>query len=204
MKVQQLFEGPYSLDQDFRPHIKMDSYPSLEGLKRECEHLGTLETDNEDFNFWLNKGKHYAQVTVAHEDDVGQQRQLSIVRITFQKIAGLPVKNELQVHTVFTHEKYRTRFLAGALYILLARYGYSVVSDFEQWNGGRALWKKLAAEADARNYAVRVWSDETEDWIRSSDGEPVKYNAANLDDDQIWHSISAQCEPTTLLVLSST
>lgn len=198
-----MFEGPYSLDQDFKPHIKMDSYPSLEGLKRECEHLGTLEKGTKQYDFWLSQSRKVAKVTTPAVDEIGQNRQLVTVRLEFQNPSGIDVKNELQIHTAYTHPDYRGEFLAGALYILLARYGFSVVSDFEQWNGGRALWKKLAKEADARSYVVRVWSDEQEDWIRDGEGEPVKYNAANLDDDQIWHDISAQCEPTTLLVLSS-
>ncbi len=203
MKLQQLFEGPYHIDSDYRPHIKMDSYPSIEGLNRENDFLGTLEIENQPFNMWLNKKKFYAQVTTPGKDEIGQDRQLSVVKLTFQSPSGIPVNNELHAHTVYTHEKYRTRFLAGALYILLARYGYSVVSDFEQWNGGKALWKKMAKEAEMRNYVVRIWDDETQDWLKDSTGQVAKYNASNLDDDKVWKDISDNCEPTTLLVLQS-
>jgi hypothetical protein len=88
------------------------------------------------------------------------------------------------------------------MYILLARYGYTIVSDFKQYNGGKGLWRKMALESDARRFAVRIWSDAAEDWIRAEDGEPLLYNGENLGDDEVWHSIDAHMEPTTLLVLS--
>jgi len=203
MKVQELFEGPYHIDSDFRPHIKMDNYPSLEGLNRECEFLGTLTKETAEFNMWLSKGKHYAQVTTEGIDDIGQVRQLSVVKLTFQKPSGIPVKNELHAHTVYTHEAYRARFLAGALYVLLARYGYTVVSDFEQWNGGKALWKKMAKESETRNYVIRIWDDSQEDWFRDNSGNVLKYNAANLDDESIWQDIAKNAQPTTLMALSA-
>ncbi len=203
MKLQQLFEGPYHIDSDYRPSIKMDSYPSFEGLKRENDFLGTLNKDGKEYNFWLSKSKKVAKVSTKGIDDIGQERELVVVRLEFQAAADIPVKNELHAHTVYTHEDYRGEFLAGALYILLARYGYSIVSDFEQWNGGKALWKKMAKESEMRNYAVRVWDDNQQDWMKDENGEVMKYNASNLDDEKIWTHLSKQCEPTTLLVLQT-
>lgn len=203
VKAQELFEGPYHINSDYRPMIKMDSYPSLEGLNRECEFLGSLDKDGKIYNFWIGKSENPARVTTEATDDIGQLRQLSVVRLDFQSKTGIPVKNELHVHTVYTHTDYRGEFLAGSLYILLARYGHTVVSDFEQWNGGKALWKKLARESEMRKYAVRIWDDKTEDWIRNSNGDITAYIASNLTDEAVWIDISQQCNPTTLLVLSS-
>lgn len=200
MKVAELFEGPYHIGQD-APFVKAKSYPSLEGLQRENTLLGTLEKDGNEFHFWLSKTKGSAKVTVASKDDIGQDRQLVVVNLVFQGKVGLPVKNELQVNTVYTDPDFRTSWLAGALYIVLARYDFAIVSDFQQYNGGKALWKKLAKESDARNYAVRVWDDNQEDWIKDEDGNPLKYTAANLADDQIWLDISKHDEATTLLCL---
>lgn len=203
MKVQELFEGPYHIDDDYRPSIKMDNYPSTNSLNRECTFLGTLEKEDTIFNMWLSKEKHYAQVTTSSKDDTGHPAELSVVKIMFQSPAGLPVPNELHVSTVYTHEKYRARFLAGALYILLSRYGYSVVSDFTQYNAGKALWKKMAREAEMRKFAIRIWSDETSDWVKNSQGEVLRYDASNLADENIWQDISQHSQPTTLLVLQT-
>lgn len=203
MKASELFEGPYSIDSDYRPHIKMDSYPSLAGLRRENEFLGTLTKDGSDYNFWINNGHTVVEITTEANDDIGQLRQLVVTKIRFDNRSHLPVKKELQVDTVYTHEKYRKEWLAGALYILLSRYGFSIVSDFSQYRGGIGLWKKLATESDARKYSVRVWDDETSDWIKDSDGSPVNYGANNLSDDEIWKDISRHSEAITLLVLQS-
>jgi hypothetical protein len=203
MKLQQLFEGPYHVDADYRPSIKMHSYPSLEGLNRENIFLGTLTKDGKEYNFWLSHSKKIAKVTTAGKDDIGQDRQIGVVRLEFQQKTGIPVDNELHAHTVYTHEDFRGEFLAGALYILLARYGYSVVSDFEQWNGGKAPWKKMAKESQMRKYTVRIWDDNEQDWMKDSNGQIIKYNASNLDDDSIWTDLANNCEPTTLLVLQT-
>lgn len=201
--MQQLFEGPYHMDQDMKPVIKMDNYPSLENLQRLNYFLGTLEKDGKEFNFWLNKNNYHAEVTVEGNDDIGQLRQLVVTKVRFDNRAGLPVKNELQVDTVYTHPKYFSLNLAMALYVVLARYNYTVVSDFTQYNGGKALWKKLAKESEARKFVVRVWDDETQDWMKDSSGNAMKYNAENMDDEEIWKDISQHNEATTLLVLSS-
>lgn len=203
MKLQQLFEGPYHIDSDFRPHIKMDSFPSLAGLNRENEFLGTLTKGEKEYNFWLGNGKHAARVTTEAIDEIGQLRQLVVTRLDFQRASGIPVENELHAHTVYTHPDYRGEFLAGALYILLARYGYAVVSDFEQWNGGKALWKKMAKESEMRKYAIRIWDDSQEDWFRDNNGNVLKYNASNLDDESIWQDIAKNAQPTTLMALSA-
>lgn len=203
MRVQELFEGPYHIDNDYRPSIKMDSYPSFEGLKRENDFLGTLDKDGKIYNFWLSNSQKVAKVSTPGIDDIGQKRELVIVRLEFQSKTGIPVENELHAHIVYTHQDYRGEFLAGALYILLARYGFSVVSDFEQWNGGKALWKKMAKESEMRKYAVRIWDDYEQDWIKDSSGQIVKYNASNLDDEEIWDDISKSCDGTTLLVLQT-
>jgi hypothetical protein len=204
MKISEiLFEGPYDMGSDFTPSVKMDSYPSLEGLKRENISLGRLEREDQPYHFWLSPTLKVAKVSTAGTDEIGQKRQLIVVQVRFDNRAtDLPVQKMLQVDTVYTHPEYRGQFLAGAMYILLARYGYTIVSDFKQYNGGKGLWRKMALESDARRFAVRIWSDAAEDWIRAEDGEPLLYNGENLGDDEVWHSIDAHMEPTTLLVLS--
>jgi hypothetical protein len=198
-----LFEGPYSHESDYTPSIKMDSYPSFDGMNREFKFLGTLEKEDREFNFWLSNNNLFAKVTTPGVNEIGQDRELVVTNITFHKHpTGLPVDNELQAHTVYTHRDYRGNNLALALYVVLCRYGYTIVSDFEHYNGGKALWKKMALEADARRFAVRVWSDENDDWVRGDDGKPLLYNGANLGDDDVWNDLDRHALPATLLVLS--
>ena len=203
MKISQLFEGPYFMDQTSKPVIKMDSYPSLENLQRLNFHLGTLEKDGSEFNFWLNKNNYYAEVTINAKDEIGQDRQLVVTKVRFDNRAHLPVEKEMQVDTVYTHPKYQTLGLAMALYVVLCRYGYTIVSDFTQYRGGKGLWKKLAKESEARKFVVKVWSDEAGDWVKDSEGNPIHYTAENLEDEEVWKDISFHNEATTLLVLTS-
>lgn len=199
MKVRDLFEGPHHIELDAPPTAKAKAYPSYEGLQRECDLLGTLEKDNKEFHFWLQHGRAVAYVTTAATDDIGQLRQLIVVDLHFKDTIKLPVSKQLQVTWVYSDQEFRQLWLAGALYIVLARYGNTVVSDSMQYNGGRALWEKLAREADARKYVVRVWDQAVEDWLRAEDGSELKINAAELETNKIW---TGSIDPTTLLALS--
>ena len=198
MKVSDLFEGPYHIDQDRAPVVKATAQPSDEGLRRENDLLGELHFGDEVFSFWLSKNKKAAIVSTKI-----QNSNSIVLTVKFDNRAGLPVKNELQVHTVYNQQHHRNKNLAMAMYVLLARYGFTVVSDFEQFNGGKALWQKMAKESSTRNFVVRVWSDEKEDWIRDQDGTVLSYDGTNIDDADIWNSANRKYEPTSLLVLSS-
>lgn len=197
-----LFEEPYDLGQDWPSSVTPAiATPSDAGLKRENILLGTLTLGDESFQFWLANNKLGASVTTKTKKS-GERNEL-ILSITFDNRSGLPVKNELQVHTVFNQNHYRGRNLAMAMYVLLARYGFTVVSDFEQYNGGKALWKKMARESADRKFVIRVWSDENEDWLRGNDNEPIAYDGDNIDEFFIWNDSNRKYEATSLLVLSS-
>lgn len=194
-------EESYLHDQDAAIWTS-DAFLSDDALKRSFTHLGALLQLNQEFDFWLKNSKVLAVITSRAKNDVNEDSNLIVVNLEFQKPAGLPVLNEIQVSTVKCLDRFESKGLAAALYIVLAKCGYTVVSDFTQYRGGKALWKKLARQSQARNYVIRVWDDNARDWFKSDDGEAIRYNAHNLADDAIWHSIEALYNPTTLLVLS--
>jgi hypothetical protein len=200
-----LFEGPYHIGQD-APMWSSDAFMSDSSLAREYDNIGTLQRPGQSiiFTFWIGKSRNVAVITTPDVDDIGQPKNRVAVHLIFKNTnSKLPVKNELQVDSVRASNEVVNMGLAGALYIVLARYGFTIVSDFTQYNGGKALWKKLARESEARKYVVRVWDDEVSDWIKDTTGVPIKYNAANLVDEQVWKDISQHNESTTLLALSS-
>lgn len=200
MLLSKLFEMPYQLGQINTPLINNIATPSDAGLNRENFFLGELQQGEDLFRFWLSKNEKAATVTIKR---AGVERNEIVLSVRFDNRAGLPVDRELQVHTVFNQVEFRNRNLAMAMYVLLARYGFTVVSDFEQYDGGKALWKKMAAESLIRKFVIRIWSDAQGDWIKDSTGEPVVYNGENVDEFFIWNDLQRKHEPTSLLVLSS-
>jgi hypothetical protein len=195
-----LFEGPYELGHFNPPTISNIATPSDAGLNRENFYLGQLEQGEDQFRFWLSNDKTGAMVTIKRK---GAERNEIILSVRFDNRAGLPVENELQVYTVYNQPKFRNRNLAMAMYVLLARYGFTIVSDFEQFDGGKALWKKMALESSLRKFVIKIWSDEHGDWLRDKLGEPIIYDGTNIDEFFIWNDTTRKHEPTSLLVLSS-
>jgi hypothetical protein len=55
-----------------------------------------------------------------------------------------------------------------------------LVSDHEQYLGGKAIWDSLARESD-----VNVYVFDGDDYVRE-DGKPLKYNGQNVSSDKIW------------------
>lgn len=193
--------SPYLIDKNAASFGER-AYPSLAGLQRENTLLEKVIIGNVEFFFWLSNAKRSARITTVKKNKADDGRHLIVTNLFFHDVsAGLPAQNELQVDTVHTDPEYRNLFLAGRLYFLLADRGYSIVSDYSQYLGGKALWKKLARESASRQYVVSIWDDETQDWIKDSSGHKVEYNASNLSDERIWKDISLHSEPTTLLVL---
>lgn len=72
--------------------------------------------------------------------------------------------------------------IAGAVYQFVAE-RYDLVSDRLQYLGARDLWKSLARR-DVIN--VYVFDESERDYLRDEDGEIIKYNGTNIDDDYIW------------------
>lgn len=194
-----IFENPYLNSQEFNDALS-NVHTSYQGLSRENDSLGALIRSGTEYNFWLSKSRATAKVSTAVDDDPARQR--IVCEIRFQVPAELPVTNPLQVRTVFTDVDYRTQWLGGILYVVLAKYGYSVISDFEQSRSGAELWRKIGEESSAVGYVVRIFDDQREDWIRDKNNQPVKYNAANIPSADIWKDVSQKHQPTTLLVLT--
>lgn len=199
-----LFESPFLEPGQLLPPAYMKGpYPSTENLKREFKSLGTAIISDVGYNFWINEGRTRAIVTTVtddHETNDTNERQLLCCDLKFYEKVKLPVKDQLQVSRVYTHPLHRANWLAGALYIVLARYGNTVVSDLYQYAPGKGLWKSLARDSNIRNYSVFVWDQRTRDWIRNDGAKPVRYDTTNIYDSSIWHNPNSQ--QTCMLVLT--
>ena len=206
MKLDELFEGPYRLGGTKPPSITRNVFMSDAALKRGYDFLGDLTQAYGDtvFSFWLIHSKSRAIITIRAKDDIGEDRNLIVSELTFSNREQLPVANQLQVDEVETLKDFRDRGLALGLYVLLCRYGFTIVSDYSQYEDGEQLWKKIAREAKFRKYTVRVYDLQSADWLRDETGTEIKYDTKNIDDAKIWHDMNTHPGQTTLLVLTGT
>lgn len=211
MKLSEILaEMPTDLNKDAPFVFNIDgSYISNNSLKRDFNFLGDLNIQSTNFKFWLNKKNNRALVTIQSEngtvpelkDGVGESTNLIVVDLHLKNNSDVLVHNPIQVDTVSTNSRYESIGFAGILYVVLARYGFSVISDFEQYNGGVGLWKKIARYSNQRKYVVRIWNIRNDEFMINPDGSPIAYDEKNLQQDQVWNKIGQQTE--TLLVLSS-
>lgn len=170
-------------------------------LAREYIRLAQKKLRDIRYDFWYSESRGLAICTSTAIDEFGEQTNQILAQVNFQDYAELPVKNPLQVKEVHAYVKVAGMGLASELYTLLAARGFTVVSDFTQYTGGKELWKKLAKSTSASNFKVQIFDDQNEDWFRDDTLEPICYNTENLSDDKIWIDISKQHKPTTLLAL---
>lgn len=205
MKLKDILkEMPHDLGSDAPFNFKISNFEiSSNALNREFEFLGDLQMPSNTFSFWIRKNKSSSVITIKGEYRNDVQYNDIITEVNFNNRFMIDVKNQLQVSKAVTIEQYRSYGLSLAMYVVLARYGYTVVSDYEQFAGGINLWRKIARESNFRNYVVRIWSDNLEDWIRNDNGDIVKYDGTNIDQSDIWNDTGRKYDPTSLLVLTS-
>jgi hypothetical protein len=205
-----LSEMPTDLNKDAPFEFNVDgTYISNGALKRDFDFLGELTLDKTVYNFYLSKKLNRGLVTTITLGDTSDLRDgnnepvnLIVVDLHLKRNDIVNVSKGLQVETVSVNSKYESLGFSGILYVVIARYGYKVISDFEQYNGGVGLWKKIARLSIIRKYAVRIWDIANDDWVKDETGTPIKYTEQNLQKDRVWNKIGSS--PQTLLVLFST
>jgi hypothetical protein len=102
-------------------------------------------------------------------------------------------KNYHQVAWVNVAKGQEQQGYTKAVYNLIAQ-KTDLVSDHKQYGLAKDLWKSLAKSPN-----IGVYVFEKDDYIRDSDGNVVKYNGLNIDDETIWGNHDKQF---TLLVAS--
>jgi hypothetical protein len=103
--------------------------------------------------------------------------------------------NVLQVDLVNVAKKIKMQGLGTFLYHSLVAKGYTIISDNKQYEGGQALWKKIA-RSHASNEMVLLLDHGQ---LVMKDGKPIEYDGTNVPDDEIW-SETDQLKKFMLLV----
>lgn len=193
MELQDLVETPIKVDRPldvghFRPFM------SQRAIEREREY-DTIYTAHElgtDLVGILRKTKSSAMLgTPGHRED-GTPGLNLLVDLEFKDkldvspIHVTPHDQILQVKLVRTAPASQSRGFGMLLYFILAQAGYVVVSDNTQYQGGAALWQKIASMAGNSGYAVYVIDDGT---IRKDEsGQPIIYDGSNIEESGLWSS----------------
>lgn len=89
-----------------------------------------------------------------------------------------------QVEDVTTDVEFRRQSLAATLYeSIISLCGLVMISDNEQYEGGKRLWKRIARAK--QGVAVYVL-DSTNGMFYPYDGTRLQYDGANIPDAEIW------------------
>ena len=105
------------------------------------------------------------------------------IEISDEEYDFLPFKEDyIQVGLVNVSKKFSDKGLARETYIWLTE-KMTVISDTEQYSGGRKIWESLAKD---RRINVYVWNGNELDWFRDSSGEVIRYDGKNIDPAKIW------------------
>lgn len=90
----------------------------------------------------------------------------------------------LQVGMVQAEDNQQGTGFGYELYKAVLKAGYAIISDYTQYNGGRAMWEKILRRAGQDGHYVLIM-DKGE--LRCApNGSPIKYNGSNMDAQSIW------------------
>ena len=120
--------------------------------------------------FWDNYDTWYL---VLEDDDVDEVKYYVAGYLKLIKYNKLP--NAMQVDGIEIHKKYRGLGLSTFLYrCVKAKKGYSIVSDYIQYDNARKIWVSLA-----KKDGVKIFDEKTN---KKSENIAIK----DFNDDSIW------------------
>lgn len=162
---------------------------SKEALQSRWEYLG----DMMNLSFYWN---HTSDTIVGGKflEDNSKLIGAICIEISDEDYDFLPFKdNYIQIGLVNVSKKFSDKGLARETYIWLTE-KMTVISDTEQYFGGRKIWESLAKDERINVY---IWNGNTLDWFRDANGKAIRFNGKNIEPDKIW---GAEYEEKILLV----
>lgn len=173
---------------------------SEETVKREFDIVSNFYISNQQYWVIIKKNRSFAAVGYFGNppENKAEVRLIVVAQADFKDTLELSFFNELdvdaknvrQIDGVEVYDNKKMSGIGSRFYFALAQYGFVVISDNFQYLGGKALWKKIAASANREKCAVFVidegvpFSDES--------GDLIRYDGANISDDQLWSTQDAQ------------
>ncbi|MDD1793609.1 hypothetical protein LRP50_10760 [Enterovibrio sp. ZSDZ42] len=169
--------------------ILPNSY-STRALQRDCDELYSARASNGAMvSFYVQKENHYACAVNAEAGPEGRHEVITKMEFNQDRDGLISVSRFFeddtyqQVELVATDRRVRNSGIATALYELLVRFrSLKIVSDSEQYEGGKAIWQKLAERGKV---SVYIYDTEAEEFF-AVNGTRVKYDGSNIPEATIW------------------
>ena len=198
MKLINLLEMPYlalhSDLEDIKPHDK-----SKKSAKKEY-------TLNNGFSIYLDTKFSFANSEILCITDdsketkstihvIGEVEMAELNPSHFRFTSGGTFLNEMintyaddiyVIEIAQINEKYMSKGIISNVYLEIAKHSI-IVSDNLQYEGGKALWKKLA-KIKPNNIKCLVYSEKENGRVFEDEKGIIDYNGSNIDDSEIWTS----------------
>lgn len=187
MKLSNLFEMPTLINKDLPlSQHRFGEFYSIDTIKREFDVVWRQSEKLNSYCVIIAKDHSLAvwgiMTTDSKREGVEGVEPLTIIDFKDELNIKSDIKfgsaNTLQIDLVQTSKRSRNVGIATELYIKLAQSGFVVVSDNEQWLGGKKLWKKLAQTTSHGNGNVKVFL--------LKNNKMVSYTGNNIPDEEIW------------------
>lgn len=212
MRLRDLFEAPELRPWTIDPEkVKWKDrgfeHMSFEGVERLFDVIGEKIVNGKKIVICLNKKNVTCVALIKDINPNNKQWAMKIVSKIFfyyprPATPNLPkdMGNVLQVSKVYTEPSYETEGIASYMYALVAKKGFTVLSDRVQYLGGYKLWNKMTAEAHLNDYSITIWNEKT-GYLKDENGI-LEYNSKNIEESIIWKPTTIGQQ--TLLVLKET
>lgn len=159
----------------------LDSSISANAIKRDYRKLGQIQ----DLVVYIDSHNTHV-VVIDLTAIVKNERFEQVLRIQFKQSNLLQFKHDfkniVQVDKVAVMRAAGTQGIASTVYKMIVDNDFTLVSDVTQFDPAKALWKKLAIDAEYTMYVADV----EHGIFRDQDGADIIYNGNNIPDQDIW------------------
>ena len=175
----------------------IDTRPSISAtaLERAYDYLGTPDSYD---SIHIYKKKNNFGFIAGVRDDTSLKHFLDI-KTRHHSYPVQPVDlldPYFQVSFVIVSEEFAEQSYTKAVYKFLVSM-YDIVSDHEQYLGGKRLWQSIAKDKDVFVY---VFDGNKDDYIRDEHGVIIRYDNDDIHETKIW---GPSIEHSTILLVAS-
>ena len=193
-----IIESPVILNQP-KTDIPRNGCMSKSALEREYYKIGSENISPLGIiDLYLVNNKSHLAGIFNKDMDSEKQYVEQPFRLLLKKTPTIDVgsvfQNPLQVDWVAVDEKNRSMTVATRIYAAVAKSGYTMLSDNEQFPPGAALWLRIA-----KTYGVYVIDH---DGLWSKNGIPVVYDGSNIPANKVWSKQPNFLKKDVVLILS--